>query len=84
MSLVQNRSDPPVGRLQLRVTNASEDELRIDRATLESTALAEPAVWRSGTSIPAGVTRDRPVQFPGASCAPGTPESHCFTRACGL
>ena len=75
VALVQNRSDPPVGRLQLRVTNESADALRIRTATLESTALAAPAVWEKGTTVPAGATRDLPVQFPGASCAVGEPET---------
>src|SRR5215218_3563962 len=75
VSVVQNRSDPPVGRLQLRVTNDSEDDLRVDTATLESTALAKAAVWEKGTTIPGGATRDLPVQFPGASCAEGDPET---------
>jgi hypothetical protein len=75
VSVVQNRSDPPVGRLQLRVTNESEDDLRVDTATLESTALARPALWEKGTTIPAGATRDLPVQFPGASCADGDPQT---------
>ena len=73
--LLQNRSDAPVGRMQLRVTNASTDDLRVDSATLTSTALAAPAVWEKGTTIPAGVTRDLPVQFPGASCAAGPQET---------
>jgi hypothetical protein len=71
VSLVQNRSDPPVGRLQLRVTNESDSEVRIASATLDSTELAAPAEWHRGTRIPAGITRDLPVQFPGASCAEG-------------
>jgi hypothetical protein len=75
VALVQNRSDGPVGRLQLRVTNGSREDLRVDTATLESTALAAPAVWDKGTTIPAGATRDLPVRFPGASCADGEPET---------
>ncbi|MDQ4137784.1 MAG: hypothetical protein M3116_02905, partial [Actinomycetota bacterium] len=75
VALVQNRSDPPVGRLQLRVTNESDHELRIRTATLESTALAAPAVWEKGTTLPAGATRDLPVRFPGASCADAEPET---------
>jgi hypothetical protein len=73
--LLQNRSDGPIGRMQLRVTNESDEDLRVDTATLESTAFAEPAVWDKGTTIPAGLTRDLPVQFPGASCADGAPET---------
>jgi hypothetical protein len=75
VALVQNRSDPPVGRLQLRVTNESAEPLRIRTATLESTALTKPAEWRKGTTVPAGATRDLPVQFPGASCAEGEPQT---------
>ncbi|MFC0681083.1 hypothetical protein ACFFGH_24915 [Lysobacter korlensis] len=75
VALVQNRSDAPVRRLQLRVTNESAEELRIRTATLESTALAAPAVWEKGTTVPAGATRDLPVQFPGASCADGEPQT---------
>ena len=75
VALVQNRSDGPVGRLQLRVTNGSDDDLRVRTATLESTALAAPAVWDKGTTIPAGATRDLPVRFPGGSCAEGQPET---------
>jgi hypothetical protein len=73
VALVQNRSDGPVGRLQLRVTNRSEEDLRVDTATLQSSALAAAAVWEKGTTIPAGATRDLPVQFPGASCEEGDP-----------
>jgi hypothetical protein len=75
VSLVQNRSDLPVGRLQLRVTNGSDADLRVDTATLDSTLLAQPAVWDQGTIIPAGGTRDLPVRFPAASCTDRDPDT---------
>jgi hypothetical protein len=73
--LMQSRSDATTGRLQLRVTNDSIDDLDVRAVTLDSTALASPAVWSKGTTVPAGATRDLPVAFPGASCALGEPQT---------
>lgn len=71
IKLYQSRSDYGSHELNIQIVNGSDDELDVDRATLDSSQFTEPAVWQDGTRIPAGLTVDLPVQLPDARCDAG-------------
>lgn len=64
----QNRSDCAVGRMQIRIDNASDADLTVTSATLTDPCLADAGRWDGSSDIAAGLVRDLPVDLPAADC----------------
>lgn len=70
VSIVQERSDVSNGRLVLKVTNTGAASVTVTKATLESSAFAQPLVWQgeSSSTVLAGRALDLRVMIPDVEC----------------
>lgn len=68
VSLYQTRSDTPLDRIEIQVTNIGDDPVTVGRAELISPRLAGPAAWDEPVEIPPGMAVDLKVQLPEAVC----------------
>ena len=73
VSVVQQRGDIAPGRVQLRLTNGSDQSITVVGATLTSAALSAPAPWsaRRTESLGPGRVVDLPVPLPPLDCTTG-------------
>jgi hypothetical protein len=74
LEILQNRPDYGNRVLQLSVTNEGAEPLTVVEARFESEQFAAPALWSKPTEVPAGLTRQLPVQLGEAVCP--APDAH--------
>jgi hypothetical protein len=74
VGIQQNRDDYGPRRLEVRVTNESDDAITVARAVLESSVFATTSSTSRPSEIPSGVARDLRVVLGETVCAPATPE----------
>jgi hypothetical protein len=71
VSILQNRDDYGVRRLQIAVTNDSTSAITIDRAALRSPRLGDGTAWTRPAEIAPGTTTNLAVSLGDARCDPG-------------
>ena len=72
VEIYQTRPDQGDRRLEISVTNTSDEPMTITRVEFASTQFAEPTAWqKDSTRVGAQLTVDLPVQLPAADCGDG-------------
>ncbi|MFD1715258.1 hypothetical protein ACFSBZ_12335 [Amnibacterium flavum] len=71
VEVLQNRTDYAAGRMQVRVINASDEDVVVSEVAYNDPRFESDAVWTGDSEVRGGITRDLPVQIPVAICPPG-------------
>lgn len=69
VAVYQTRTDVGQHKLELSITNGTDERLTVTRAEFRSEQFAEPAVWpKESTFVVAGATVDLPVELGAPDC----------------
>jgi hypothetical protein len=68
VSLYQTRSDTPLDKVEIQVTNTGPDPITVQRAELRSPRLSDSAAWEEDVEVAPGAAVDLKVVLPAPRC----------------